>query len=492
MALIDPCVALPFDNKTAHLADEREAQTDDQPLTPTTPTTPTETPLSPFSARSVQSYMTAGAAPATSSPHSSAASQSQSQSPAHLTTLPTVLQSVFSYIFTDHQSQQQLHSGNSPQAAPTSPLASASTTHSPLSPPPSPSAHVVSSPVTPLSSSSFLPSPASAAPPTKSGRHCAILDLDETLLHSFFPDKVTQYQYQYMVMKCKAQETDERDGRMHPTARTLYQVDVGDGTIVVLMLRPHLRPFLDSLFSNYDVGVWSAGGKLYVDAICRVLFPTDSHLRPLFQLCWDDVQVETNGLSSYTKPLTTLISRFTQLSLPTLFLVDNRKENGLHFPSQLVIAPDYLPRPWEWNGDRDRDSYLLLDAMNGIADCVAFMKRREMSRLVGRDRSDAQDMSEGEEEEEEELESEMGVGEEEEGAEADEEEHDAETEEEDEEEVDSGADEHEHFTSDDEADYRANQLDSSMYDADGADEQMDDEAIANSPAGRRQSQKTAA
>jgi len=292
-----------------------------------------------------------------------------------------------------------------------------------------------------------------------------------------------------MVMKCRAQETDERDGRLQPTARTLYQVDVGDGTIVVLMLRPHLRPFLDSLFSNYDVGVWSAGGKLYVDAICRVLFPADSHLRPMFQLCWDDVQVETNGLSSYTKPLTTLISRYTQLSLPTLFLVDNRKENGLHFPSQLVIAPDYLPRPWEWNGDRDRDAYLLLDAMNGIADCVEFMKAREMGRHAEfRDHVDAEDM----EDEEEELESEMGVGEDDEGAEQDEEEHEHEAEEEEEEEVDSGVDEHEHFTSDDEADYRANQLDSSMYDADGVDEQMDDEALANSPAGRRQSQKTAA
>ena len=114
---------------------------------------------------------------------------------------------------------------------------------------------------------------------------------------------------------------------------------MGDGTLVVLMLRPHLRPFLHQLFAQYDMGVWSAGGKLYVDAICRVLFPHDSLYRPLFQLCWDDVQVETNGLSSYTKPLTTLISRFAHLSLPTLFLVDNRKENGLHFPSQLVIAP---------------------------------------------------------------------------------------------------------------------------------------------------------
>ena len=194
---------------------------------------------------------------------------------------------------------------------------------------------------------------------------------------------MTPYQYQYMVMRCKAQEEEERAGRLPANQRSLYQVDVGDGTIVVLMLRPHLRPFLLSLFGHYDVGVWSAGGKLYVDAICRVLFPPESGFRPLFQLCWDDVQVETNGLSSYTKPLTTLIARYAQLQLHTLFLVDNRKENGLHFPSQLVIAPDYLPRPWEWNGDRDRDLFLMDDAMLSIHGCVQSMKHREAELTAG-------------------------------------------------------------------------------------------------------------
>ena len=229
------------------------------------------------------------------------------------------------------------------------------------------------------------------------------------------------------------------------------------------------------------MGVWSAGGKLYVDAICRVLFPADSTFPPAVPTLLgrraggDERPVLLHQAAHYTHlPLLPIVSTHT------LFLVDNRKENGLHFPSQLVIAPDYLPRPWEWNGDRDRDEYLHLDCMASIADCVECMRERETGRLdVG---VDVEDM-----EEEDEEESEMGL-EGEEGEEHGEEEH----EHEEEEETESGVDEHEHFTSDDEAEHRATQLDSSMYDADGADELMDDEAIANASINRRQTQKTAA
>ena len=465
MALLDPpCAHLPFDRATQRSSsskrqqlgasvDERETDNEDQPLTPTTPTTPT-TPPSPASASHQHSHMTASSsahnashssssstsastpAAASTSPSHALSSPSSSPSPAHHPALPTVLQSVFSYIFTDHSSAQpsaspspstssQLLSSALPFAA-TSTTSSSAVSPSTPSHSPSTSHHITSSPVTPLSphsatgsssplsfslptsspSSSAFPS---ASLPAKSTRHCAILDLDETLLHSFFPDKVTPYQYQHMVMRCQTQEQEEREGKLSAEQRTLYQVDVGDGTIVVLMLRPHLRPFLVSLFASYDVGVWSAGGKLYVDAICRVLFPSTSSFRPLFQLCWDDVQVETNGLSSYTKPLTTLIARFSQLSLHSLFLVDNRKENGLHFPTQLVIAPDYLPRPWEWNGEKDKDQYLLTDAMHSIGDCVEAMKGQQRVRvLIGDEQM----------EEEEEDESDMGLEDEEEGEEA--------------------------------------------------------------------------
>ena len=54
MALLDPCVSLPFDGARSKLqgrgvADERETDNEDQPLTPTTPTTPSpSSPLHPL------------------------------------------------------------------------------------------------------------------------------------------------------------------------------------------------------------------------------------------------------------------------------------------------------------------------------------------------------------------------------------------------------------------------------------------------------------
>ena len=168
-----------------------------------------------------------------------------------------------------------------------------------------------------------------------------------------------------MVDQCRQQERAQRDGALSTDERTLHLVDVGDGTIVVCMFRPGLRAFIADVFQHFDVGVWSAGGKLYVDAICRVLFPPTSKHRPMFQLCWDDVQADYQH--SYTKPLTLLTQRFPALQLHQLILVDNRRENGVHFPTQFVLATDYLPKPWDWhNAQADADDWLSAVAVQSI------------------------------------------------------------------------------------------------------------------------------
>jgi hypothetical protein len=413
MALIDPCLSLSsFDrdqsNVNNHPGDEREVVSNDEeaePLTPvsmskalTAPSTPLLASHNPSNTHSMMHSNHTTTTPST----------------AQLSTLPTVLQSVISYIFTDANGQQRsslippnLHTQQSSLVVslPSTPTSSSSQllpsrSHldsRSLSAPPTHLTFNSQPPLTPSSASletefsevqeeegdaasscetlvegeeeveeegevdHFSTYEPATVPP--SDRHCAILDLDETLLHSFFPDKVTPEQFQFMLKKCQDQEDAEAKGLLSPDERRLYKVDVGDGTNVVLMLRPHLRKFLRELFHQYDVAVWSAGGKLYVDAICRVLFPSNGPLKPLFQFCWDDVQIDRTSTFAYTKPLTTISHRFPTYDLSKIFLVDNRQENGIYFPNQLVVAPDYLPRPWEWSSDVELDSWLETEAL---------------------------------------------------------------------------------------------------------------------------------
>jgi len=206
-------------------------------------------------------------------------------------------------------------------------------------------------------------------------RYTMVLDLDETLLHSFFPDKITVEQRSYLQSLVRSEEAAEADGQLSRLQRTMYEVDVGDGTLVICVLRPHVHSFLSSLFEKYDVGVWSAGGRTYVESICKVLFPQEFvSYKQIFEMCWEDVQVEpaNNGGITYTKPLTTITNRLAQLSLNHLILIDNRPENACYFPNQLVHVPDYYPDPFV--SLEDHDSYLLSDAMAEIDSVVHKME----------------------------------------------------------------------------------------------------------------------
>jgi len=98
-------------------------------------------------------------------------------------------------------------------------------------------------------------------------KYTIVLDIDETLLHSFFPEKVTPAQYQYVRRLAAEEEKKQTNGEINFEQREFHTVDVGDGTLVVAHLRPHMWNFLRSLFEQFNVAVWSAGGRLYVDNV---------------------------------------------------------------------------------------------------------------------------------------------------------------------------------------------------------------------------------
>lgn len=109
-----------------------------------------------------------------------------------------------------------------------------------------------------------------------SGSHC-VLDLDDTLIHAFF---ITPQQLEEITTK---EEYSYLKSRMN----ILQVVDMNDGdvagrgevSIVMVVLRPYVKEFLDFILSYFDkVTIWSAGVKRYVRAIESILFPSDNEL----------------------------------------------------------------------------------------------------------------------------------------------------------------------------------------------------------------------
>lgn len=82
--------------------------------------------------------------------------------------------------------------------------------------------------------------------------HILMLDLDETLLHC-----------------CNFDPKEAREAQFSVT----YLEDNGKETLARINLRPHLREFLQSMNEHYDIGVYTAGGKNYAQAMVNFIDP---------------------------------------------------------------------------------------------------------------------------------------------------------------------------------------------------------------------------
>jgi TFIIF-interacting CTD phosphatase-like protein len=83
--------------------------------------------------------------------------------------------------------------------------------------------------------------------------------------------------------------------------------------IFTVQKRPYLNDFLDYIFEHYDVGVWSAGNKIYVDKNIDYIFgEKKSLLKFVYTLdnCDREYILNNNGkeILVYTKPLSKLYS----------------------------------------------------------------------------------------------------------------------------------------------------------------------------------------
>lgn len=178
---------------------------------------------------------------------------------------------------------------------------------------------------------------------------CIVLDLDETLIHSFFTSPLPASEgLQY---------------KLDPSiGGRLYRLDIkfDDGTYgsYWALKRPHLDTFLRYIFDNFGiVVVWTAGVKEYAHAVCEWLFANqypDAVYDRSFCVKLDN--------DKYTKPLLKLSTQPElrgKVRLDNTIIIDDNPNSIAMNVENAINIPAFKPNPNIVDIMDERDDCLL-------------------------------------------------------------------------------------------------------------------------------------
>lgn len=167
----------------------------------------------------------------------------------------------------------------------------------------------------------------------KNGKHL-IMDLDETLVHTFEPrDNFDQF-YEEL--------TPEQKSR-------IYVLRFPNGDVLSGYVRPFAEEFLKTAFDEFEtVSVWSAGTKNYVDMIVDVVFKDQ---RPHFIMSRTDcneLKLKDENTACRFKPLEVVYHRHPTHNESNTIIVDDRHDicklncmNNIRIPEFLMDNFNY-------------------------------------------------------------------------------------------------------------------------------------------------------
>lgn len=147
-----------------------------------------------------------------------------------------------------------------------------------------------------------------------------ILDLDETLIHTF-------------AMTDKNHDKNKKMSDFH---------FVLSGNYYWVKCRPGLTVFLEYLFKYFDVGVWTAADKQYAKAICKKIFTMEQLKKLRFIYSRELCESEKNG--PFTKPLVKVYRLNPSFNSNNTIMIDNSKVTFKHNEYNAIHIPDYVGR----------------------------------------------------------------------------------------------------------------------------------------------------
>lgn len=198
-------------------------------------------------------------------------------------------------------------------------------------------------------------------------RKTLILDLDETLVHSW---ENPQFLETYRIY-----EDPEKYRLFHPLGShqiaysMLLEMPGGTQSRIWGLHRPHLYEFLSFAAENFDILVWSAGIRPYVDEITKQIFLESGLMSP--KVIWSRSNCQNyNGL--YHKPISELLDELSrrpyttfQVDPKSTLVIDDKPHTFMSNPANGILIPAYHPGKTptlEQLLDRSDDALLKLKA----------------------------------------------------------------------------------------------------------------------------------
>lgn len=151
-----------------------------------------------------------------------------------------------------------------------------------------------------------------------------ILDLDETLVSSY---PVDEFPF------------NDPDIRSRILGHTFYNME----SYYIIFERPHLQDFLDYLFKNFNVSVWSAGSRDYVSFIVENAILKKNKNRKLDYLFWSYHCKDSVKRFSNKKNLDLLwdVYKLQNYTSKNTILIDDLEETCITQPKNAIIAREY-------------------------------------------------------------------------------------------------------------------------------------------------------
>ena len=171
---------------------------------------------------------------------------------------------------------------------------------------------------------------------------CIVLDLDETLIHTYSKKDITDVQgYKYL------NDNISMRGR-------LYRLDFGSSDIGYMwsLKRPGVDAFLRYVMSNFGtVIVWSAGTAHYVEKVVEWLFtPLGTYPDAVFSREYCETITVGTHKGSLTKPISKLTKErtgdiYNRINYNNCFFVDDNTISTSYNASNAITIPKFHPEP---------------------------------------------------------------------------------------------------------------------------------------------------